>query len=232
MTTEKKKSALLVGATGLVGGELLTLLLDHSGYEKVKVFTRKPLNNNHPKLEQIGMDFDDLNLYKEHFNVTDVYCCLGTTIKKAGSQSAFRKVDYDYPVVLAKLAEERNVEKFLIITAMGADKSSKVFYNRVKGKVEEELRNSGIGTLHIFRPSLLLGERQEFRLGEKLAIILSPVLSIAMVGVLRKYKPIQAKNVAKGMFIAGQTQKTGIFIYPSDEIQEISNGKYSWKPDN
>lgn len=231
MTTETKKSALLVGATGLVGGELLALLLDHNGYDKVKVFTRKTLKTNHPKLEQIIVDFDNLQPNKEHFNVSDVYCCLGTTIKKAGSQSAFRKVDYEYPVVLAKLAVESNVERFLIITAMGADKLSKVFYNRVKGEVEEVLRNSGIATLHIFRPSLLLGERQEFRLGEKLAIILSPFLSLAMVGGLRKYKPIQAKNVARAMFIAGQTQNTGIFIYPSDEIQEISIGKYSWKSD-
>jgi uncharacterized protein YbjT (DUF2867 family) len=229
MTIEEKKSVLLVGATGLVGGELLTFLLNHSGHEKVKVFTRKALKINHPKLEQIIVDFNKLGQYKEHFNVKDVYCCLGTTIKKAGSQDAFRKVDYEYPVVLAKLAVERNVERFLIITAMGADKSSKVFYNRVKGEVEEELRKSGIGTLHIFRPSLLLGEREEFRLGEKVAIILSPILSLAMVGGLRKYRPIQAKNVAKAMLLTGQTEVSGTFVYPSDAIQEINDGHYNWK---
>jgi uncharacterized protein YbjT (DUF2867 family) len=229
MTIEKKKSALLVGATGLVGGELLTILLEQNRYEIVKVFTRKPLKVNHPKLKQIIVDFDNLHQYKEHFNVNDVYCCLGTTIKKAGSQAAFRKVDYEYPIGLVKLAEECTVEKFLIITAMGADRSSKVFYNRVKGEVEGKLRNSAIRTLHIFRPSLLLGEREEFRFGEKLAIILSPILSLAMVGSLRKYKPIQARNVAKAMFLSGQTQRTGLFIYSSNEIQDISDGKYSWK---
>lgn len=232
MKIEKKKSVLLVGATGLVGGELLAFLLEQNKYEKVKIFTRKTLKTNHPKLEQIIVDFDNLHQYKEHFNVSDVYCCLGTTIKKAGSESAFRKVDYDYPIELAKLSEECAVERFLIITAMGADKSSKVFYNRVKGEVEEELRNSGIGTLHIFRPSLLIGEREEFRLGEKLAIILSPILSLAMVGGLRKYKPIQAKDVARAMFLTGQTKVSGTFVYPSDDIQEINDGHYIWKSDN
>jgi uncharacterized protein YbjT (DUF2867 family) len=232
MILEKKKSVLLVGATGLVGGELLTFLLNHPGYEKVKVFIRKPMKINHPKLEQINVDFDKLHQYREHFNVNDVYCCLGTTIKKAGSQEAFRQVDYEYPLGLAKLAVESDVERFLIITAMGADKSSNVFYNRVKGEVEEELRNSGIGTLHIFRPSLLLGEREEFRLGEKLAILLSPILSFAMIGGLRKYKPIQANNVAKAMFLTGQTKVCGTFVYPSDDIQQISDGNYSWNSVN
>jgi uncharacterized protein YbjT (DUF2867 family) len=232
MAAEQKKSVLLVGATGLVGGELLSVLLNHSGYETVKVFVRKRLKFNHPKLEQIIVDFDNLHQYKEHFDVHDVYCCLGTTIKKARSQSAFRKVDYDYPVELAQLAEESAVERFLIITAMGSDKSSKVFYNRVKGEVEEKLKHSAIRAIHIFRPSLLLGERDEFRLGEKVAIILSPILSLAMVGGLRKYKPIHAKNVAKAMYLAGQSQRTGISIYSSDEIQDISDGKYSWISDN
>jgi uncharacterized protein YbjT (DUF2867 family) len=232
MTNEKMKSALLVGATGLVGGELLTLLLDYSKYQKVKVFTRKPLKVHHPKLEQIIVDFDQLHQYKEHTNVDDVYCCLGTTIKKAGSQSAFRKVDHDYPVELAQLAEESAVERFLIITAMGSEKSSKVFYNRVKGEVEEKLQHSAIQAIHIFRPSLLLGEREEFRLGEKVAIMLSPILSIAMVGGLRKYKPIQAKNVAKAMLLAGQTKRTGTSIYASDEIQDISEGRYRWNTGN
>jgi uncharacterized protein YbjT (DUF2867 family) len=227
MTSEKKKSALLVGATGLVGGELLTILLEQDRYETVKVFTRKPLRVNHPKLKQIIVDFDNLYQYKEHLNVNEVYCCLGTTIKKAGSQAAFRKVDYEYPIDLVKIAEECKVEKFLIITAMGADKFSKVFYNRVKGEVEGELRNSSIRTLHIFRPSLLLGQREEFRFGEKLAIVLSPIFSLATVGSLRKYKPIQARNVAKAMFLSGQTQKTGLFIYSSNEIQDISDGKES-----
>jgi uncharacterized protein YbjT (DUF2867 family) len=233
MTNKKNKTALLVGATGLVGGDLLTILLgNNSGYQKVKVFTRKPLEIHHPKLEQTIVDFDKLYQYKEHFKVADVYCCLGTTIKKAGSQGAFRKVDYEYPIELAQLAEESAVERFLIITAMGSDKSSKVFYNRVKGEVEEKLQHTIIPSIHIFRPSLLLGEREEFRLGEKVAIMLSPILSLAMIGGLRKYRPIQANNVAKAMFLAGQTQRTGTSIYSSDEIQDISEGNYRWDTDN
>lgn len=218
----EKKTALLVGATGLVGNELLMFLFP--GYETVKVFTRKRLGIDHPKLEQIIVDFNKLVQYKEHLYVNDVYCCLGTTIKKAGSQEAFRKVDFEYPLQLAKLANECNVERFLIITAMGADKSSKVFYNRVKGELEAELLIVGFPALHIFRPSLLLGDRKEFRLGEKLAIVLSPLFSFALVGGLRKFKPIQAKAVAKAMYLVGQMQVTGKFTYLSNQIQDISNG--------
>jgi uncharacterized protein YbjT (DUF2867 family) len=219
-----KKSALLVGATGLVGYELLTILLQQPEYETVKVFTRKKIEINHPRLEQIIVDFDNLSRQKEHFKVNDVYCCLGTTIKKAGTQEAFRKVDFEYPVDIANLARENGVEKFLIISAMGADKHSKVFYNRVKGEVEEEIKKVGFTALHIFRPSLLLGKRKEFRLGEKIAIVVSPILSVAMVGSLKKYKPIQAKDVAFAMYRAGQNKAHGNFMYLSDQIQSISDG--------
>jgi uncharacterized protein YbjT (DUF2867 family) len=212
------RTALLVGATGLVGNELMELLLNQPGYDLVKVFTRRSLRKNHPKLEEIVVDFDQLYQYKQHFNVDAVYCCLGTTIKKAGSQDAFRKVDYQYPIELAKLAKEADVENFLIITAMGADSNSKIFYNRVKGEVEKHLQRLQLPSLHIFRPSLLLGDRNEFRLGEKIGIILSPIFSWLLVGPLKKYKPIQAKNVAIAMLLIGQKQNRGIHIYSSHQI--------------
>lgn len=224
MMEKTKKSALLVGATGLVGNELLNFLLNHPGYETVKVFTRKRMSVDHPKLDQIIVEFDNLEQYKGYLNVDDVFCCLGTTIKKAGSQEAFKKVDLEYPFVLAKLARECGVEKFLVITAMGADRNSKVFYNRVKGELEVELKRVGFPALHIFRPSLLLGDRNEFRLGEKIAIILSPLLSFIMVGSLSPYKPIKALDVANAMYLSGLNQKTGQFIHKSDQIQSMSNG--------
>jgi uncharacterized protein YbjT (DUF2867 family) len=224
MMEKTKKSALIVGATGLVGNELMNLLPNHPGYETVRVFTRKRMSVDHPKLDQIIVDFDSLDQYKGYLNVDDVFCCLGTTIKKAGSQEAFKKVDFEYPLVLAQLARERGVGKFLIITAMGADRNSKVFYNRVKGELEEELKGAGFSALHIFRPSLLLGDRNEFRLGEKIAIILSPLLSFLMVGSLSPFKPIKAMDVANAMYLSGLNQKTGEFIHRSDQIQSISNG--------
>jgi len=216
------KSALIVGATGLVGKELVNILLNQTNYVSVMVLTRKLLPITHPKLEQIITDFDQLNQYQQHLQVDDVYCCLGTTIKTAGSQDAFRKVDFTYPLELAVLTKSLGAQKFLIITAMGADPNSKVFYSRVKGEIEAELKSLGFPALHILRPSLLLGERQEFRLGERIGVILSPVLSFLMVGSLKKYKPIHARDVAMAMYQAGQLPKSGSFTHESDEIYRLS----------
>lgn len=222
MVENATKSALIVGATGLVGKELVNILLNQTNYDSVMVLTRKLLPITHPKLEQIITDFDQLNQYQQHLQVDDVYCCLGTTIKTAGSQDAFRKVDFTYPLELAVLTKSLGAQKFLIITAMGADPNSKVFYSRVKGEIEAELKSLGFPALHIFRPSLLLGERQEFRLGERIGVILSPVLSFLMVGSLKKYKPIHARDVAMAMYQAGQLPKSGSFTHESDEIYRLS----------
>jgi uncharacterized protein YbjT (DUF2867 family) len=219
---ETTKSALIAGSTGLVGSELLQYILDRTAYEKVKLFVRRPLTIKHPKLEQIVVDFDHLDQYKENFQVDDVYCCLGTTIKKAKTKEAFQKVDQAYPLELARLSAESGVQKFLIISSMGADPKSSIFYSRVKGQVEAELQRLNLTSLHIFRPSLLLGERQEFRLGEKVAEVLAPIYSFALVGAMRKYKPIQAKDVAFAMYLTAQKPLTGTFIYESDQIQQRS----------
>lgn len=216
--SEVKKSALLAGASGLVGSELLKYILDRPVYEKVKVFVRKAMNIEHPKLEQIVVDYDHLDQYQEHFRVDDVFCCLGTTIKKAGSQAAFQKVDFEYPLALAKLAKQGGAQKFLIITALGSDANSKVFYNRVKGEVEEAIKKIGLPSLQIFQPSLLLGNRQEFRFGEKVAIVLSPLFSLLLAGPMKKYKPIQAKDVAFAMYLTAQKPSWGNHTYESDQI--------------
>jgi uncharacterized protein YbjT (DUF2867 family) len=217
----KIKSALLVGATGLVGNEVLDFLLNQPGYDKVKVFTRRSLGRNHAKLEEIIVDFDELHQYKEHFKVDSLFCCLGTTIRKAGSQNAFRKVDYHYPLEIAKLAKEGGVQNVLIITAMGADPNSKIFYNRVKGELEKQLKKLNLPSLQLFRPSLLLGDREEFRFGEKIGILLSPLFSLFLVGPLQKYKPIHARVVAKAMFISSLKQSHGNQVYSSDQIYKV-----------
>lgn len=218
----KHRTALLAGASGLVGSELLQLLLHSPMYEKVKVLVRTPLQVEHAKLEQIIVNYDQLETYGQHFQVDDLYCCLGTTIKRAGSQAAFRKVDYEYPVKLAQLAKQHGVQQYLIITAMGANANSSIFYSRVKGEVEAELQRIGIASVHIFRPSLLLGKRAEFRLGEQIASWLSPLFGFFLVGSLRKYRSIQAGTVAKGMLVAGIEQLPGTHTYDSAEIERIS----------
>ena len=220
--TDKPRTALLAGASGLVGSELLQGLLQSPIYDKVKVFVRTPLQVEHAKLEQVIVNYDQLENYEQHVQVDDVYCCLGTTIKKAGSQAAFRKVDYEYPVRLAQLAKRCGVQQYLIITAIGADANSSIFYSRVKGEVEAKLKGLGIASLQIFRPSLLLGKRTEFRLGERLASWLSPLYGLLLFGSLRKYRSIQASTVAKGMLAAGAAQLPGIHIYNSAEIERLS----------
>lgn len=216
------KIALIAGASGLVGSELFHILLESSYYTRVKVVVRKQLDAQHPKLEQVVADFDHLEQWREHLFANDVYCCLGTTIKKAGSQEAFRKVDYEYPVKLALLAKEQGADRFLIVSALGANPDSRIFYSRTKGQLEEQLKKAGLSALHIFQPSLLMGERAEFRLGEKLAAFLSPVYSPLMVGKLRKYKPVSGRRVAYAMHNAAQSALSGVFIYPSDKIVELS----------
>lgn len=219
----ENKSALLAGASGLVGHELLHFLLESSNYESVKILVRKYIDVQHPKLEQVLVDFNRLGNYEEHLNVNDVYCCLGTTIKKAGSQEAFRKVDYEYPLKLAELAKQHNVNNFLVVSALGANAASNVFYSRTKGELERDLKKLQLPALHIFQPSLLLGDRKEFRLGEKLASILSPIYSPFMLGKLKRYKPVRARRVAYAMYVIGQTDLAGPFTYPSDQIHEIRN---------
>jgi uncharacterized protein YbjT (DUF2867 family) len=223
--TTNSKTALLAGASGLVGTELLHILLESPHYEEVKILVRKRIEIHHPNLEQILIDFNRLENYEEHFHVNDVYCCLGTTIKKAGSQAAFRKVDYEFPLKIAELAKTHEAENFLIITALGADPKSNVFYSRTKGQVEIELKKLGLRALHIFQPSLLLGDRQEFRFGEKLAIFLSPLFSLLLFGKLKKYKPVSARRVAYAMYQAAQTGNSGNFTYPSNRIFELSRSK-------
>jgi uncharacterized protein YbjT (DUF2867 family) len=219
MTTTK--TALVLGATGLIGGELLKLLLADPMYAHVTALVRKLTFEPQSKLNQQVVDFDQLNAHADLFAVDEVFCCLGTTIKKAGSQEAFRKVDFAYPLEAARLAVAKGVRQFLLITALGADKSSSVFYNRVKGEVEEEISKLHLPALHIFRPSLLLGERQEVRIGETVGKVVATGISFLLVGGLKKYKPIQGRTVAKAMVAVAQKNLTGKHVVESGEIQAL-----------
>ena len=216
MTTRK---ALIAGATGLVGGFCLQSLLDNDHYSEVITLVRKPLLKTHRKLKTIVTTFDNLGPELSNNQVDDVYCCLGTTIKKAGSQEAFKKVDHTLVVTVAGLMKKHGAEQFLVISAMGANKDSKVFYNRVKGEMEDALQELGYPCLRIIRPSLLLGLREEFRLGEKIAVMLTPLLKPFLLGSLKKYRPVEAEKVAQFMVkVAREKSVVGVHVYESDVI--------------
>ncbi|MCI0696437.1 oxidoreductase [candidate division KSB1 bacterium] len=219
------KSALLLGASGLVGGHCLKRLLDDTAYDKVTALVRKPLALHHAKLEQQVVDFSRLQNYAPLVKAHDVFCCLGTTIKKAGSQAAFRQVDFTYPFETAKIAAANGAEQFLIVTSLGANPASRIFYNRVKGEVEAAIAPLAFRAVHIFRPSLLLGERQEFRLGEKLAERVTKIFSFLFVGPLRKYRPIKASVVAAAMIAVAKRNLAGNNIFESDQIQALGSAR-------
>jgi uncharacterized protein YbjT (DUF2867 family) len=217
------RTALLLGATGLVGGHCLNFLLNDESYGRVSVLGRRPLEREHPKLEQHLVDFDRLEDSAELIRAQDVFCCLGTTIKKAGSQEAFRRVDFEYPLQSARIAARQETERFLIVTAIGADPGSRIFYNRVKGEVEEAVQAIPFESLVILRPSLLMGEREEMRPGERLAEPAMRALSPLMLGPARKYRPIEARKVAAAMVRLAKEGRQGVRIVESDEIARIAS---------
>jgi uncharacterized protein YbjT (DUF2867 family) len=213
---DEKRTALVLGATGLVGTIVVEKLLLSDKYNKIRVLTRKPLAIQHLNLETIIFDFDntDSNLVQ----ADDVFCCLGTTIKKAGSKESFYKVDFTYPLQIANMAFANGAKRFAIVTAMGADSKSMVYYNRVKGEIEEALRNVGYESLLIFRPSLLLGNRPEKRMGEQfgetLARFFKPIIPI-------KYQAVEAEKVAQAMVLISSSHLRGTVVYESDILQEF-----------
>jgi uncharacterized protein YbjT (DUF2867 family) len=220
------KTALLVGASGLVGGHCLHFLLQEPSYTHVVALVRRPLSIAHDKFVQHVVEFSELEVLGECLTADDVYCCLGTTIKKAGSQEAFRKVDFDYPIKIAALAQHCGANQFSIVTSLGADPHSRIFYNRVKGEVEEAIRKISFTTFNIFRPSLLLGERTEHRTGEKAGAFIMSGLKYVMGGPLKKYRAIHARDVAQAMVRMAQTNQGGVHIYESNQIQNIADSNH------
>ncbi|MFZ0390018.1 MAG: oxidoreductase [Calditrichia bacterium] len=216
----KRNSALIAGATGLVGSYCLQHLIDT--YEEIIVLSRRPLKDMPANVRVEVIDFDRLSGYKDLFRVDHVYCCLGTTLKKAGSRSAFRKVDFEYPFQMAQLSADNDVHQFLFISSLGANANSRVFYNQVKGETEDAISRVNIKSIHIFRPSLLLGERQEFRLGESIGEILMKAISPVLFGNMRSYRPIHAETVARAMVNAPAGEIPGIHIYSSDQICQLA----------
>lgn len=211
------KTALIAGATGLIGKQLLQLLLEDSFYGKVKAITRKPLTVQHLKLENIVLDFDKLSEHRTSLKADDVFCCLGTTIKIAKTKDAFRKVDYEYPLELARVTKNEGASQYLLVSALGANKNSGMFYNKVKGEVEEAIGHVSFRSLHIFRPSLLLGDRTEQRAGEGAATVFFKFFGFLIPS---KYKSIDSGKVARAMLILAKENDPGFYFHESMELQK------------
>lgn len=234
-------TAIILGASGLVGSEVLKQLLADKGvsdpstslransaqelntsFEKIKIFVRKPIAIEHPKLEQIIVDFDLIGNYSDSIKGAVLFCCMGTTIATAGSKDAFIKVDHTYPLEFAKIAKQNGLKKFLLISSIGADKTASNFYLKVKGDIELALEELRFESLIILRPSMLLGDRKGFRFGESAGKIVMKLFSFAFTGKLKKYKAIEAADVAKAMIRLAKLKTVGSAIFLSDELQQLA----------
>lgn len=216
------KRVIVAGASGLVGSELLNLLLDNDKIDEVVALVRRPLPVSNIKLVQILTSFDSLGEIKNDLKGDALYCCLGTTKNKTPDESDYRKVDHDYPVALAKLASENKVSQFHLISALGADPNSGIFYNKLKGETERDIKEIPFRAIYIYQPSLLTGDRKEKRQVEKLAISLMKIINPLLAGSLKKYKSIQAITVAKAMINQTFKNEEGIHTYPSDTITQLA----------
>lgn len=215
------RSAVLLGASGLVGSECLKILLAEQSYARIHAMVRRPLETDHPKLSQHRVSFDELPDAGPSWSSDAVFCCLGTTISKAGSREAFRRVDYHYVLEAARRAAESNAGSFLLVSALGADERSRIFYNRVKGETERDVAALELNRVVVLRPSLILGKRTEYRLMEHIAsAVLKPVAGL-MVGPLRRYRPIQASMIARAMVRMSLRAGQGATTLESDEIHDV-----------
>jgi uncharacterized protein YbjT (DUF2867 family) len=217
-----KNRAVIVGASGLVGSHLLELLLKNDLFEEIRSFSRKKLNIIHPRLLQFEINFDSLNDYSDLFSGNIMFCCIGTTIKKAGSKQNFQHIDYEIPVRLAQIAAQNHFDTFVVISSLGANSNSSNFYLKTKGKMQQFVENQNIPRKIFIQPSLLLGKRVEFRFGERFGEIALRTFGFLLIGRMRKYRAIRARNVAQAM--VNISLDNNIFgVIPSDTIEKIAD---------
>lgn len=216
------RAAIVAGASGLVGGHCLRRLLASGLHGQVIAFVRGPLNVTHKRLQQRTVDFERLGRMSAFPRAQDVFCCLGTTMKKAGSEEAFRKVDYEYVVRLAETSLRTGADRFFLVSSVGADSKSRVFYSRVKGEAEDAVARLGFAGLHIFRPSLLVGNRPERRPAEEIGIVVARLASGFFFGPARKYRPIKADTVARAMVVVAREGSPGAHIYTADQMEGLA----------
>ncbi|MCL5246371.1 NAD(P)H-binding protein [Cellulophaga sp. 20_2_10] len=216
----KEKTAIVLGATGVTGSALVSLLTHHNAYAKIKLFSRSVSGFTHPKIDEYLVDLQDLEKHKSSFTADEVYCCIGTTKAKTPDKETYKNIDYGIPVQAAKLCKENNINTFMVISALGANASSSVFYNKIKGQMEDDVIALQIPKTYILQPSLIAGKRKEKRLGEWLAKQFLKVFQFLLIGSLKKYKPIHPETIAKAMVWLGNNEENATKIQ-SDKIKEL-----------
>lgn len=214
--------AVLAGASGLIGSKLLNILLQEPYYDEVLILVRKELPVSHKKLIQLVIDFDKLDDRAAAITGHAVFCCLGSTIKKTPDLAMYRKIDHDYPLKLAQLARQSDVEQYHLVSAIGANNHSSNFYTKMKGEVEDAIEKVGLHCLHIYQPSVLTGGRTESRPMERFTIALMKVIDPFLVGGLKKYRSISAGTVARAMFNESIKKQEGVFVHASDKIKLLA----------
>lgn len=210
------KTAIIIGATGLIGSTLVEQILENPAYSKVVLLLRKPLNISHPNLIQEVINFDKLDASK--IVGDDLFCAMGTTLAKAGSKEAQYKIDCTYPFEIGKIAKANGVKQYILVSSVGADFQSSNFYLRTKGDLEQKIKSLDFQNFVSLRPSFLLGDRKEFRLGEKIAVFFVKILNPLLFGGLKKYRGIEASKVAKSMQEFANQGLIGVRIVESDKI--------------
>ncbi|PZR24089.1 MAG: nucleoside-diphosphate sugar epimerase [Flavobacterium psychrophilum] len=214
------KTAILLGGSGAVGSELLQLLLADSRYEKIKLFARSSVNNINPKIEEHLINLFELSNYTDVFKGDEVYCCIGTTKAKTPDKKTYRDIDYGIPVAAAKLAAENNIGTYIVVSAIGADADSSIFYNRTKGEMQDAVLTEHISKVHLLQPSLILAQRKDNRIVEKLAEGFMWVINPLLFGGAAKYRSIKAATIAKAMLWLANNNYSKTIIQ-SDAIEDI-----------
>lgn len=216
-----KKTAIILGATGLTGNLILKLLIEDENYDKIKLFLRKKIDGLPKKVEQFIGNIIELEQFKLDFTGNDVFCCIGTTLKKSPDKNVYRSIDFGIPTKAAQLSKQNNIETFLVVSALGANSKSSLFYNKLKGEMEEAVLSFNIKNTYILQPSYIKGDRKEVRPLEKIYDAIFPLINIFLIGKLKKYKTIEAITIANAMQYLAKYQPN-IKKIESDKIKKYA----------
>jgi uncharacterized protein YbjT (DUF2867 family) len=216
------KTAIILGATGLTGGILLQKLIEDKDYSSIKLFSRTKIEGLPSKVTQYIGDLLDLEQFKADFKAHQVFCCIGTTASKTPDKTVYKKIDYGIPVAAAKLAKVNGIDTFVVISSMGANANSSIFYNKTKGEMERDVKQQNISRTFILRPSLIGGQREERRLLEKIGLVIFKVLQPLFIGKLKQYKITEPDHIAQAMINLSNSTSYAEVIITSTDIKRIT----------